>query len=236
MSYIDAKQPDVNSGDDLTALADQIRNYHQQAVRAVGQALEHAMNAGDALLKAKARQRHGNWASWLRKNCEISPRTAQRYMQLAEARTLLQSKSVAVATHLTIAQALKLLGNKKLPHRKSERRSPQSTSLSSIAWAEASDNQRQHFLEEIGLSTLVEAMPPAWRAQFAKHVKTTPFALGATDKLRTALRCAEQQKPDEEGFRYMAAALGCIVRAAEKNGISRSNIVIGEGKARKKLN
>lgn len=154
-------------------------------------------------------------------------------MQLATARALIAANA-SRATDLTIAGALRLLGNKKLPNRKHGKR-PQ-TLLSSLAWTESTMEERRHFLEAIGLTSLLEAMPASWRSQFAKRARSTPFAMNATDKLHTALRCAEQQKPDEEGFRHMAAALGCIVKSAERNGITRSDIIIAEGKAKRKTN
>ncbi len=59
---------------------------------------------------------------------------------------------------------------------------------------------------------------------------STTFAVYATDKIHVALRCAEQPNPDEECIRHMAAALGCIIKKAAAKGVTRSNIVIAEGK------
>lgn len=50
-----------------------------------------AIKAGELLKEAKAKLPHGEWLSWLKKQCELSQRTAQRYMKScggqAEART-----------------------------------------------------------------------------------------------------------------------------------------------------
>jgi hypothetical protein len=58
----------------------------------------------------------------------------------------------------------------------------------------------------------------------------------ATDKLHTALRCAEQAEPSEQDIQTMVVTLRCIARDAERRGLSRSSIVIAEGgnKRRKK--
>jgi len=48
-------------------------------------AVEHAIAAGELLLEAKGQVRHGDWASWLAKNCDFAERTVQAYMRLARA-------------------------------------------------------------------------------------------------------------------------------------------------------
>jgi hypothetical protein len=42
-----------------------------------------ALAAGNALIEAKELVRHGEWRDWLKANCSMSTRTAQRYMQMA---------------------------------------------------------------------------------------------------------------------------------------------------------
>jgi hypothetical protein len=44
---------------------------------------QHAMAAGDLLLEAKLRLKHGEWLPWLAEHRSMSERTAQRYMRLA---------------------------------------------------------------------------------------------------------------------------------------------------------
>jgi hypothetical protein len=60
--------------------------------------------------------------------------------------------------------------------------------------------------------------------------KSSSFAIYATNKLHVALRCAEQQEPDAETVRHMTAALGCIVKKAKAMNITRSDVVIAEGR------
>lgn len=92
------------------ALADQINAHHQQARAHAETAIDHALAAGEFLLKAKAAAGHGNWRAWLSKNTEIPERTAQRYMQLAKNRADLKTK-VATMADLTITGALQLLAD-----------------------------------------------------------------------------------------------------------------------------
>ena len=60
--------------------------------------------------------------------------------------------------------------------------------------------------------------------------KSSSFANYATNMLHVALRCAEQQEPDDETVRLMVAALRCIAKEAEARNITRSDVVIAEGR------
>jgi len=73
---------------DVDELAVIVRDEIQQARKAWANALAHAMNAGDALIKVqpKVAERGINWKKWLRENCFVAPSTAQLYMQLARHR------------------------------------------------------------------------------------------------------------------------------------------------------
>jgi hypothetical protein len=111
----------------------------------------------------------------------------------------------------------------------------------SIAWKAASAAQRQRFLDQVGRAELCAAMTTALKADLRDHLvalavagasKSSSFAIYSTDKLHVALRCAEQPEPDEESIRHMIAALGCIAKKAQARGITRSDVVIAEGKPR----
>jgi hypothetical protein len=67
----------------LATLAAQIREHHQAAGDTLKRAVAHAITAGELLLEAKRKLKHGNWLSWLQENCEIPERTVQAYMRLA---------------------------------------------------------------------------------------------------------------------------------------------------------
>ena len=71
-----------------------------------------AFHAGGLLNKAKANMDHGEWSQWLKDNCQLTERTAQRYMRLAENRQMLEaemkSKSATVAD-FTLRQAERLI-------------------------------------------------------------------------------------------------------------------------------
>lgn len=65
-----------------------IANTEHKLAREAGESmLEHAFRAGEALIAAKARQRHGEWLPWLAANFDGSQGTAKRYMQVASNRS-----------------------------------------------------------------------------------------------------------------------------------------------------
>ncbi len=48
--------------------------------------MEYYADAGEKLLEAKAQVAHGYWGTWMSKNFELTNRTAQYYMRLAQVR------------------------------------------------------------------------------------------------------------------------------------------------------
>jgi hypothetical protein len=70
----------------LTDLAYRIKAEHEAAASALDRGAQHARNAGDLLIEAKAQLEHGQWLPWLVEHCEIPEKTAQRYMRMARAR------------------------------------------------------------------------------------------------------------------------------------------------------
>jgi site-specific DNA-methyltransferase (adenine-specific) len=67
----------------LFELADVANREHDLCRTSAYSMVEHAMNAGQALIEAKGRVPHGEWLPWLAENFEASERTAQNYMTVA---------------------------------------------------------------------------------------------------------------------------------------------------------
>lgn len=99
----------------LTALAKRANQSHAACQAAIRSALEHARACGEALLAAKEAVGHGEFESWVIKNCEFSVRMARNYMTLARGwQTLLDlSNRQRVADlqldSLSVREALRLL-------------------------------------------------------------------------------------------------------------------------------
>jgi hypothetical protein len=92
----------------LTDLAKQINAEHLKIVSALRTGLRHAITAGSLLIAAKTKLKHGQWLPWLRAKCQISERTAQLYMQLADHAPEIESKCEIVAD-LTVREAIALI-------------------------------------------------------------------------------------------------------------------------------
>lgn len=69
-------------------LAADINKLCEQAHDKADEAVGFAMQAGKLLLEAKAGIAHGEWLGWLEQNIWVTPRQAQRYMQVALGRPL----------------------------------------------------------------------------------------------------------------------------------------------------
>lgn len=77
----------------LPVLAAEIKIAHAGVNSAAKVAAEHAIEAGRALIEAKALLKHGEWLPWLKEHVGFSDRTAQIYMKIVR----LGFKSATVA-------------------------------------------------------------------------------------------------------------------------------------------
>jgi hypothetical protein len=211
--------------DNLAAITIRVRVAHEAVGNAAQDMLAHAMAAGDALIEAHQKIPHGKWEAWLRYDCELSVRTAARYTQLAKARSLFESSNPSRTTDLTIAGALRLLGNgqKSRPVKKSKVIS----GLSSLDWDDADLAQRRNFLSNIDLLSFFAAMPPEWRRDIERRIvgQRGAAAASATEfsvKVNKSLRLALSTKNPGESI----AALNAIRRLIERNGYDLHDLVI----------
>src|SRR5262249_6779044 len=103
-------EPTIIPPDELSALAVIANKEHEATVSGLRCALEHALTAGAALVKAQDALRHGQWLPWLARHCpDISERSARNYMTLARAReTVLDANRQSVAD-LSVRGALGLI-------------------------------------------------------------------------------------------------------------------------------
>jgi hypothetical protein len=105
-------RPETGSLDDL---ASRIKAYHAQVIDAARNVVGKAISAGQLLKEAKGKVPHGEWLSWLEKHCDLSERTAHRYMQLAANKSkieeALKGKSATMAT-LSLNKALQVIETK----------------------------------------------------------------------------------------------------------------------------
>jgi Protein of unknown function (DUF3102) len=102
-------RPETGSLDDL---ASRIKTYHAAVLEHARNVVDKAISAGLLLKEAKSKVPYGEWLSWLKEHCELSERTAHRYMQLANNKRkiedALRGKSATMAT-LSLNKAIKLI-------------------------------------------------------------------------------------------------------------------------------
>ena len=154
----------ANISTELSVLATQIRTAHQAVGLATQSMLAHALAAGDALIAAKPLVRHGEWEHWLKRNCDLSLRTAYVYAQLARHRPELEAKLQHAAV-FSLRGALKLIGQSTATDGSSSKgQSKSATTLSTLAWSEATP------LDGIGLASFLAAIPPTWQAEIERRV------------------------------------------------------------------
>jgi Protein of unknown function (DUF3102) len=88
----------------LPVLAAEIREAHAAVLASARTTGERAVRVGKLLIEAKATVPHGGWIPWL-KEIGLSPRTAQRYMRLAE----LPADKYDTVSHLGVKGALEAI-------------------------------------------------------------------------------------------------------------------------------
>jgi Protein of unknown function (DUF3102) len=102
---------EIDRSNSLADLAGRIQIEHKAVVKALSDAVVHAMTAGDLLIEARKQVPHGEWLPWLDEHCPMSRRTMQLYIQLAEHRELIEKKieeegkCATRVAHLTLRQA-----------------------------------------------------------------------------------------------------------------------------------
>lgn len=97
----------INSDDfQLDSLANEIRERHDSVQASVKDALEHAIEAGRLLMRAKKMVQHGDWLPWLAENCKFGERMAQNYMRLARQAPGLLGENPQCVADLTVRRAV----------------------------------------------------------------------------------------------------------------------------------
>jgi DUF3102 family protein len=169
--------------DDLDALGKEVCRHVAAGANAVQNFVEHALAAGDALVRAKTQIKHGSWGDWLKKFCGLNERTAQRYMRIAEHRAELNPTHVS---DLSMSAALKLIAKPKSTNSSPTKNAKVAASFDPLDWwTNASHKERFHFLDGVGLKPLLAAIPPAWRQEAEREIG--PVSSRATTLLKLAL-------------------------------------------------
>jgi Protein of unknown function (DUF3102) len=106
------QQPELQAQLSLEELAARIKAEYEATRTNIRHALASALRAGELLIAAKARLRHGEWLPWLRDHCDMSERSAQAFMRVGRNREEIESNPQTTAD-LTLDAALQLLAKPK---------------------------------------------------------------------------------------------------------------------------
>lgn len=106
---------------ELHDLAQSINAHFAAIVSSGKNALEHALACGDDLLTAKSKMKHGEWLPWLEENCDVTDRSARRYMTLAKLLPPLLESKTDTMSDLDVTSGLKLIRDERRAQKDKER-------------------------------------------------------------------------------------------------------------------
>ena len=154
---------------DLNDLAAAIRAEIEKSQAAWSNALDHAMGAGDALIKVqpKVKECGLNWKKWLRQNCFVAVSTAELYMQLARARDRIEAERQR-NYKLSLRAAKRLISASSA---RKERGMKQEETLQ-VHWKRATANDRTAFLDAIGVAAILQSMSDDFGRDLRSRVPT----------------------------------------------------------------
>jgi hypothetical protein len=93
----------------LDELAKGIIEKHSKVLSVFQTSVTHAMEVGDWLNAAKSKMKHGDFESWVKDHCKLSPRTSRRYMEMARDRTQIEARLAAKTANLADLNAQAVL-------------------------------------------------------------------------------------------------------------------------------
>jgi hypothetical protein len=93
----------------LDELANGIKDKHAKVLFSFQSSVTHAMEVGDWLNAAKSKVKFGDFERWVQDHCQLSPRTARRYMEMARDRTQIEGRLAAKTANLADLDAQRLL-------------------------------------------------------------------------------------------------------------------------------
>jgi hypothetical protein len=181
----------------LHDLAANVRASHASVLAAFSTAANHAVEAGLSLATAKRCTDHGRWTDFVR-SCDLTPRTAARYMQLADLAGQI-GRATTDLNGLSIERAIKHLSPPKPAKSATEPKPPASanrktkTSTSGraghaadivSAWIAAAPTERVNAIDSIGLEAVLAAIPTEWLALLEARLafrRQSPAPLPAID-------------------------------------------------------
>jgi hypothetical protein len=152
--------------------------------------IEHALDAGDLLDKAKKETGHGRFRGWVEAHCKMGYSTARLYRQLARNRAAIEAE-VSLRSGLGLRDALRIANGKSEDKLLTvSNLSPAAPAAAKIVadalaplkrithldllemWKRAPAEVRTRFIDSVGVRDLVAHAPSTWRLTTAKADET----------------------------------------------------------------
>lgn len=178
----------------LTDLVRQVRAAVTGLTTAASNAVQYAIDAGNALIVARDKTKRGEWGPFL-KRCDLGERQAERYMRLAR---LVEGKPTLKSgfSDLTIEGAIKKLSPPKSAKTttttttaaapgKPEKATPAPAARCADileAWLHASPVERQRAVDGIGLWPWLDAVPQIWLPRIRDEINDRLAAAATVDR------------------------------------------------------
>jgi hypothetical protein len=93
--------PSAASSMKVPELAKAINDKIAQITSSLRTSVARAIETGELLIEVKKRVGHGNFEQWVAENCQLSPATARRWMELAEKRSEIEKQLAAKSLNLS---------------------------------------------------------------------------------------------------------------------------------------
>jgi hypothetical protein len=216
----------------LAKLAKQINEAHALCEESYRAGLQHAVRTGQLLLQAKARVGHGDWLAWLKKNCRLFDRLAQKYMRVARELPKLDAANTPRVADLSFREALNLVVKnsrtvRQIPEDKRGRVLDQLAKGEAQTLTEALVKAQTHrpLVVEIPAAPHEDEALTKRKEEVRKELESDPKVRAQTEKIREMNRRADEMWEGVErlqaeydafcyGIRCEEYSLSCYIDAA----------------------
>ena len=186
---------------DLDEFATTIRAEIQKCRKALSNALDAAMNAGDALRVVRPYVDAAGipWQRWLKDNCFIGKSTALLYVQLAEHRADIEAE-IDRGVELSLRAARRLIST---PRNNSAPPTTSTKEEESLVthWERARPEDRAAFLDAIGVDAVLKNMSPGFGRELRNRIPAGK-AKQPEKKMKTITLLANPPPPRESRSRH----------------------------------
>ena len=93
----------------LERLAAKINAEHSAFCSGISNSVKHAIAAGELLIEAKGKVKHGEWLPWLAKNCSFMKTQAYLYISVAKNKAAVERQISGAAGNLNLNEVIALL-------------------------------------------------------------------------------------------------------------------------------